>query len=481
MKSKIYITALIVTIILSSIAVTNFKSMASTTANIVVDIKNVVEGKEVAVNINLQNYVDFSAANFSLTYDSSVLKYTSYIVGNSLRKSDGSENGTVVFNNNKSGEIKIAYMSDANQTSETKNAGKLLTLKFNVISGAGKSTSIGLEATTLKRDDGTDVNTNIKKGELRIISGIKMNNSSLTLKTGNTSKLSVSTLPSAIDISNETIAWKSANKSIATVSSDGVVTPVAPGTTEITATVLGLSTKCTITVIAPLQSISLSETSLKLNVGDSKTLKVTYNPTNTTDNKNVTWNSSNKAVAKVDTNGKITAVSSGTAVITATVGSKTAKCTVSVLSQKEEISISLNKKNLTLPSEQIRKLTVTSDKSLEGKDITWNSSNKAVATVNQNGLVTALKEGTTTITVTVEGQTATCKVTVSGQLGDIDNDKSITAFDAYKALEASVNILIGSDVKEQIILTSDVDKDENVTAQDAYKILQYSVNEIDEF
>ena len=79
----------------------------------------------------------------------------------------------------------------------------------------------------------------------------------------------------------------------------------------------------------PLKSISLSSTSLSLYKDNSATLKVTYNPTTTTDNKTVTWTSSNTKVAKVS-GGKITAVGAGNATITATVGSCTAKCKVTV-------------------------------------------------------------------------------------------------------------------------------------------------------
>lgn len=79
----------------------------------------------------------------------------------------------------------------------------------------------------------------------------------------------------------------------------------------------------------PLKGISLSATSLSMFKGDSKQLSVTYNPSNTTDNKTVTWSSSNTSVATVS-NGKVTAVGKGEATITAKVGSFTATCKVTV-------------------------------------------------------------------------------------------------------------------------------------------------------
>lgn len=481
MKLKIFVSILILMTMCSLLNITNFKSMAATTANIVVDTKNVVQGNEVEVNISLQNNVEFSAANFVLSYDASKIEYKGYTVGNTLKRTDGSINGTILLNEKTSGIIKIGYISDATETSEIKSAGQLLKLKFSVNSGAGTSLKIELEATTLKKEDGTDVATNIKNGNLCIISGLKMTNSSLNLEIGESSTLSVSTLPTTIDISKETITWKSKNTSVATVNSNGVVTAVATGSTIITATVLGLTAECAVTVekeTIPLNSISLNKTEIELDVGENETLQIIYNPTNTTDSKNVIWSSSNQYVATVDTNGKITAVSAGTTLITATVANKTATCTVSVLTP---LSISLDITNLTLPVQQIKQLTVIYNREVKNKDVKWSSSNEDIVKVNQNGLVTALKEGKATITALVEGKTTTCNVTVSGKLGDIDQDDKITAYDAYRTLEVSVDISLGKNIKNINILTLDVDKDKEVTAQDAYNILEYSVGLINKF
>lgn len=82
----------------------------------------------------------------------------------------------------------------------------------------------------------------------------------------------------------------------------------------------------------PLKSIALSKTELTMFDGDTATLSVSYNPSTTTDDRTVTWNSSNTKVATVS-NGKITAVGEGTATITAKVGNFTATCKVTVSSK----------------------------------------------------------------------------------------------------------------------------------------------------
>ncbi len=83
--------------------------------------------------------------------------------------------------------------------------------------------------------------------------------------------------------------------------------------------------------LIPLKSISLSSTSASMFTGDTKKLTVSYNPSNTTDSKTVTWLTSDKSVATVS-NGTITAIGVGTATITAKVGAFTATCKVTVSS-----------------------------------------------------------------------------------------------------------------------------------------------------
>ena len=110
------------------------------------------------------------------------------------------------------------------------------------------------------------------------------------------------------------------------------------GTATITATAVDNSSlkatfKVTVTapdsVDIPLTKITLNKTTLSLTKGGTSTLTVAYTPSNTTDNKTVTWTTSNPSVVTVS-GGKVTAVGAGTATITAKVGSKTATCKVTV-------------------------------------------------------------------------------------------------------------------------------------------------------
>ena len=165
--------------------------------------------------------------------------------------------------------------------------------------------------------------------------------------------------------------------------------------------------------------VSLDKTSLNLNPGKEGTLTATITPSNAT-NQNVTWKSSDTKVATVD-NGLVTAVAEGTATITVTTadGGKTATCEVTVTQPAKTpvTSVTLDKTSLTLDVGGSDTLAVTvKPDNATNKAVTWSTSNKNVATVN-NGVVTAVGAGTATITAAASdgsGKTATCEVTVNG-------------------------------------------------------------------
>lgn len=190
----------------------------------------------------------------------------------------------------------------------------------------------------------------------------KLNSYVLSLDTGKTYTLKLSPSPGV------TVTWTSSDESIATVSSSGKITAKGKGKTTVVGifTINGIQYEATCTVnVRPLESISLSKTSLSLEQGKSSTLTVTYNPSNTTSSKNITWTSSNSNVAKVDGNGKVTAVAPGKATITATstvngVPAKTCKVTVT----STMTGISLSKSSLSLEKGKTSTLTVTYNPSI---------------------------------------------------------------------------------------------------------------------
>lgn len=217
------------------------------------------------------------------------------------------------------------------------------------------------------------------------------------------------------DKASQSVTWTSSNTSVATVSSSGVVTAKAVGTTTITAkTANSKSATYTITVNpVTATAITLSETSKELAQDATVTLRATIVPANVTD-KAITWTSSNSSVATVDTNGKVTAKAAGTATITVkTANSKTATCTITVTETAVE-SITFDKTTAQMNVDETMTLTATVDPSNAGnKTLTWFSNNESVLTVDTNGKVTAKGAGKAIITAkSANGKIATSVITV---------------------------------------------------------------------
>jgi len=224
------------------------------------------------------------------------------------------------------------------------------------------------------------------------------------------------------------LTWKSSKPEVATVDENGVITSVATGTTTITCkdTVSGKSATCKVTVkYVKLSTLKLPK-SATLGIGTGEelgktmTLTPTLNPANPYES-NLTWKSSKPGVATVDENGVVTSVATGTTTITCkdTVSGKSATCKVTVKYLK--ITSLKLPKSATLgigTGEALGKtmeLTPTINPvNPYASNLTWKSSKPGVATVDENGVVTSVATGTTTITCkdTVSGKSATCKVTV---------------------------------------------------------------------
>ena len=165
------------------------------------------------------------------------------------------------------------------------------------------------------------------------------------------------------------------------------------------------------------KSITLNKTEVSLEVTQTITLKATVLPESTY-NKVVTWKSLDETVAIVDENGVVTAVKVGEVIITATTvdGSNlSASCKVTV-KPTLATSIVLDKTEVEFEATQTATLVATVLPQLTtNKSVTWSSSNESVATVDVNGVVTAVKVGEAIITATtVDGSnlSASCRVIV---------------------------------------------------------------------
>ncbi len=204
-------------------------------------------------------------------------------------------------------------------------------------------------------------------------------------------------------------------------------------------------------------AFSLSETNIKLNVGeqfDLDALEPEEEPI---------WLSYNENIAQVDENGVVTALNKGKTKIRARIGSDTKLCSVNIVSP----SIKINKQTAVIYHGGTSTDSVKLKATVNGanKNITWISENPEIATVDESGLVKSVAPGTAKITVEANGITASCEVTVketsitlpldSLQLGTKGNGSS------YKL----VPDIVGS--RKKVVWTS---SDENVAKVNGGKV-----------
>lgn len=246
------------------------------------------------------------------------------------------------------------------------------------------------------------------------VTDISFTENSFNMEKGETLSLTPVLIPEIAPAN--AVTWKSSDETVATVDDRGVVTAVANGEATITAVSVAdeaVKAEVSVTVTTSATGVSIDKESVALKKGESAALTATVAPEDASD-KEVVWSSSDETVATVDAQGVVTAVKTGAATMTATHASGlSATCEVTVTTPAE--SITVDKEALALRKGETAALVATvGPEDADDKTVAWSSSDEAVATVDAEGVVTAVKSGTATITAAdVEGHTASCEVSVT--------------------------------------------------------------------
>ena len=193
--------------------------------------------------------------------------------------------------------------------------------------------------------------------------------------------------------------------------------------------------------------IVLDQTTLSLAPGTTGLLAATVSPT-TALNTELIWTSSDEVVATVSQSGLVTAVGDGTCTVTCAAqdgSGVTATCEVTVVQLVNSITLDKGTLSLNTGMNKMAQLTATvSPSNASNKNVAWTSTDEAVATVSQTGLVTAVSGGTCTITCAAldgSGVTATCEVKVlNDRSGVIDGHVYVDLDLPSGTLWAAMNI-----------------------------------------
>ena len=168
------------------------------------------------------------------------------------------------------------------------------------------------------------------------VESISINLESSTINVNETKYLTVNYYPENANVGLG-VEWSSSDPNVVFISASGELIALAPGTATIRAkTYNEIRAECEITVVAPLEWITLNTTVGTMRLDRTKQLEVIYQPSGTTDNKNVVWSSSDPQIASVSDTGLVTAHKRGTAVITGQVGDLSATYKVTVIGLRDE-------------------------------------------------------------------------------------------------------------------------------------------------
>lgn len=192
--------------------------------------------------------------------------------------------------------------------------------------------------------------------------------------------------------------FSSSSSAVASVNTYGMVTAKKAGSATITVKIRGGEASCRI--IVNKTQITLSAAKISLENGTSETLTASASTGHP-----VTFRSSKPSIASIDENGVILAKKPGEAVIIASADKTSVSCKITV----KKPSVSLSGRSASLyRGETVRLSAASTSKS----KVKWKSSKKSVAAVDENGKVTAIKNGKAVITATVDGISKTCQITV---------------------------------------------------------------------
>ena len=219
-----------------------------------------------------------------------------------------------------------------------------------------------------------------------------------------------------------TVEWTSSDESVATVDATGMVVAVSAGEADITASVTNseMSAVCKVTVKVAAKDITVPDNlDVKLNDGNETTVEATVSPADAT-NVKVSYASTDEAVATVDKDGKVQILQPGECDIVTTLtqeGKKVVEKKTHIKAFYEVEGITLDKTEgiLTAGNTVTLNATVLPEEIADETIVTWTSSDEKVATVDENGKVTAIAAGEATITANAGEKSTTYKLTVQAK------------------------------------------------------------------
>ena len=238
---------------------------------------------------------------------------------------------------------------------------------------------------------------------------------------------------------NRHAEYSSSDPEAVTVDDDGVVKAVGAGEAMISAQVGEYEAQCHVIVRVPMTGIALEEGPRTLARGTQQVLSVQFYPEDTNDDRTVQWESSNPSVLSVSEDGTAAANHAGTAVISAVCGEFRAEETFTVTVPVTGITLDKSSLELLKGGSAALSATVLPEDTTEEKTVYFSSNNTNIATVDQNGNVTAVGAGSCTVTASHGSFSASCTVNVKAPMTGIALDKADITLVQWESAKLTVN------------------------------------------
>ncbi len=288
------------------------------------------------------------------------------------------------------------------------------------------------------------------------VEGITMDYDRITLNVGDDYRLTAVIAPS--NATNQNVSWSSSNEGVVTVDASGMVHAVASGSATIIAQTEdgGYIDMTNVTVLQPVTTITLSKSEISVKKGTEFWLNATILP-ETADNKKVTWSSSDTTLATVDQDGKVTTLAVGTVTIACVSqdNGTAAYCIVDITEPVTGLTLNTYYQEMVSGTKFVIVPTVLPIDA-PNKSVTYTSSDTEIATVDSNGIVTALKGGDCEIIVTtVESNlSAKCTIKVKEYVTSVEISGNPTNLNVNKTVALSVAVGSESASNKNVIWSS---------------------------
>ncbi len=254
------------------------------------------------------------------------------------------------------------------------------------------------------------------------VEGIAMDYDKVTLNVGDEYRLTAVISPA--NASNKNVTWSSSNEAVVKVDANGMLQAMGSGSATIIVQTAdgGYIDMTNVTVLQPVTKITLSQTEMSVKKGTVFWLNATISP-ETADNKKVTWSPSDKSLATVDQDGKVTTLAVGTVTIACVSqdNGTVAYCIIEITEPVTGLSLNTYYQEMVTGTKFVIIPTVLPTDAIN-KAVTYVSSDTSVATVDANGVVSAIKGGECQIIVTtVESSVeAVCTIKVKEFVSSIE-------------------------------------------------------------